>query len=67
MTTLKLRDIQQMNKEEREKKLRELKLELMKSKIGASKIGSSKIKEIKKIIARILTLNKSHKDKLKIN
>ena len=69
MTTQKLREIQQMSKEEREKKLRELKLELMKSKSRASKTGSSKIREIKKIIARILTFNKSEetKDKLKIN
>ncbi len=59
MASLKMKDIQNMNKEDREKKLKELKLELIKSKVGASKTGSSKIKEIKKIIARIHTFNKS--------
>jgi len=61
MASLKSKDIQNMSKEDREKKLKELKLELIKSKVGASKTGSSKIKEIKKIIARILTFNKSVK------
>jgi ribosomal protein L29 len=58
MATLKSKDIQKMSKKEREGKLKELKLELVKSKANASKGGSSRIKEIKKIIARILTLNK---------
>jgi len=58
MATLKSKDIQKMSKKDREKKLKELKLELVKSRANASKGGSSKIKEIKKIIARILTLNK---------
>ena len=57
---MKARDIQKMSKEERKKKLKELKMELIKSKVSASKTGSSKTKEIKKIIARILTLNKKH-------
>ena len=66
MTSLKTKDIENMSKQDREKKLKELKLELIKSKVGASKTGSSKIKEIKKIIARIFTLNKSLvKEKLK--
>jgi ribosomal protein L29 len=54
MATLKAKDIKKMSKEEKEKKLKELKMELIK----ASKTGGSKIREIKKIIARILTLNK---------
>ena len=57
---MKARDIQKMSKEERKKKLKELKMELIKSRVNASKTGSSKTKEIKKIIARILTLNKKH-------
>ena len=61
MASLKSKDIQNMSKEDREKKLKELELELIKSKVGASKTGSSKIKEIKKIIARILTFDKSLK------
>ncbi len=63
MTTLKFKDIQKMSKEEQGKKLKELKLELVKSQASASKTGSSKIKEIKKIIARILTFNTSKKQK----
>ena len=58
MTLLRTKDIQRMSKEERERKIKELKLELIKSKVNASKTGNSKIREIKKIIARILTLNK---------
>ena len=58
MAILKSKDIQRMSKEEREKKIKELKLELVRSKVSASKTGSSRIREIKKIIARILTLNK---------
>jgi len=54
---MKHKDIQKMNHEERMKKMEELKFELIKAKAGAAKTGSSKIKEIKKIIARILTLN----------
>ncbi|MBT96509.1 MAG: 50S ribosomal protein L29 [Candidatus Pacearchaeota archaeon] len=58
MSTLKFKDIQKMEKNERERKMKELRMELVKSKVNTSKSGSSKIKEIKKIIARILTLNK---------
>jgi ribosomal protein L29 len=58
MATLKARDIKNMGKEEREKKLEELKMELIKSKVNKTKTGASKIKEIKKVIARIHTLNK---------
>jgi len=58
MTKLKSKDIQKMTKEEKEKKLKELKMELVKSGAGAAKGGSAKTREIKKIIARIITLNK---------
>ncbi|MCK9596908.1 50S ribosomal protein L29 [Candidatus Pacearchaeota archaeon] len=54
---MKHKDIQKMSHDERMKKMEELKFELVKAKAGAAKTGSSKIKEIKKIIARILTLN----------
>jgi large subunit ribosomal protein L29 len=60
MATLKSKDIKKMTEEEREKKLKELRLELVKSKASASKAGSSKIRQIKRIIARILTLNREH-------
>ena len=58
MSTLKYKDIQKMSKEEKSKKLEELKLELIKSKISASKTGGKKTREIRKIIARMLTLYK---------
>lgn len=57
MATIKFKDIKKMNKEERAKKLEEMKFELVKAKAHASKTGTSKANEIKKIIARILTLN----------
>jgi large subunit ribosomal protein L29 len=60
---MKAKDIQKMNKEERMKKIEELKLELIKAKVSASKAGTSKIKEIKKAIARILTINNQEKIK----
>jgi len=55
---MKSKEIKNMNEKDREKKLKELKVELIKARANASKGGSSKIKEIKKIIARILTFNK---------
>ena len=57
MATLKYKEIEKLSKQEREKKLKELKLELVKSKVNVSKTGSAKVKAIKRIIARILTLN----------
>ena len=42
----------------------ELKLELVKSKVSGSKTGTSKVKQIKKMIARILTLNNSKQEVL---
>lgn len=53
---MKFKELKQMNEKEREEKLKELKLELVKTQSSA-KTGNSKSKEIKKIIARILTLN----------
>ena len=54
---MKSKEIQKLNDEEKQKKLKELKMELVKSKASSSKTGSTKTKEIKKIIARILTSN----------
>ena len=58
MAVLKTKDIKNMNGKEREEKLKELKMELVKN---MAKPGKIKIKEIKKAVARILTLNKSEK------
>jgi ribosomal protein L29 len=49
---MKFEEIKRMNPEEKAKKLKELKLELIKSRVTSTK---SKTREIKKIIARILT------------
>jgi len=57
MSTIKAKEINKMSKEEVEKTMKDLKLELIKSQLNSSK-GSRKSKEIKKIIARILTLKK---------
>ncbi|MDP2628546.1 MAG: 50S ribosomal protein L29 [Nanoarchaeota archaeon] len=56
---MKNKELKQLTKEDREKRLKELKLELIKSKGKASKTGNAKTKEIKKIIARIIMLNKT--------
>lgn len=56
-------ELKNMSEKEREDKLKELKMELIKSKVAGAKTGSSKIKEIKKMIARILTLNKAGENK----
>jgi len=53
-----------LSSQELNKKLKELKLELIKSGASSSKT-STKTREIKKTIARILTINRSNKDLLK--
>ena len=57
MAILKTRDIRDMKDEEKRTKLKELKLELAKSKSKSTQGGSLKIREIKKTIARLLTIN----------
>ena len=61
---MKAKELQKISEEERKKKLKELKLELIKSKVSSSRGGSSRVKEIKKIIARILTLNNGNMPKV---
>lgn len=63
MASLKIKDIRNLSAKDREKKLKELKLELVKSKVNAAKSGNSRSKDIRKIIARILTINTSEKKK----
>lgn len=61
---MKFKELEKMSKQDREKKLKELRLELIKSKTTASKTGKSNTRQIKKIIAKILTLNtKENKSK----
>jgi len=56
---MKYKEIAKLNKEDREKKFKDLKVELIKSKARSAKAGNSSTKQIKKIIARILTFNTS--------
>jgi len=58
---MKFKNIKQMSKENRNDKLKELKLELVKAKSTSAKTANTKAKEIKKIIAKILTLNNQNK------
>ena len=55
---MKTKDLRAMSKEEREKRIEELKMELIKSKINASKTGNSRTREIKRLIAKLITINK---------
>lgn len=56
MAILKSKDIAKMSDKEKEENLKELKLELIKANVAANKSGKIKIKEIRKTIAKILTL-----------
>ncbi len=58
MAVIKYKEIKNMSEKERKEKLKELKFELVKKKVEANKSGKIKNKEIKKAIARILTLKK---------
>lgn len=54
---MKFKELKNMPGEERNKKLQELKMELVKSNVGSEK-STSKTRQIRKMIARILTLQK---------
>ncbi len=56
MAKLKTKDIKSMGKEEKEKKIKELKVELIKTKASSGKGGKTNSKQIRKTIARILTV-----------
>jgi ribosomal protein L29 len=60
---MKTKELKNLSKKDREKKMKELQLELVKSKVSASKTGSSKSREIRKMIAKLITFNKSEADK----
>lgn len=61
MAVLRTKDARAMDKKARAEKLKEMRMELVKAQISSSK-NRAKIKEIKKAIARILTLNASEKN-----
>ncbi len=56
MAILRSKEIAKMSDKEKENKLKELRLELVRANVAANKTGKIKINEIKKTIARILTL-----------
>ena len=62
MVLLKPDEIRKMSKEERQKKLQELRLELLKLRVTLSMGGAienpARIREIRKAIARILTIER---------
>ncbi|MBU2616518.1 MAG: 50S ribosomal protein L29 [Nanoarchaeota archaeon] len=60
---MKIKTLREMSNIDQEKKIKELKLELIKSKINASKTGSLKTKEIKRTIAKLLTISKDNSQK----
>lgn len=60
MSTLKHTDAKKMNQQDRDAKLKELKIELVRSNVTAQK-SNAKHRQIKKSIARLLTLANSTK------
>ena len=65
MPILRVREIREMSPEERRKKLNELRAELMRIKTmikaGGSIENTSRIRELRKAIARILTIENEEK------
>ena len=61
MAILKTNEILKMSQKDRDTKLSELKMELIKNKINVTKGGKLKTRELKKTIARILTINRLNK------
>jgi ribosomal protein L29 len=60
---IKYKEISKMGDEDREKKIKELRMELIKSKAKTSKTGNPR--QIRRLIARILTFNASKSEGLK--
>ena len=69
MAIIKKKEMRKLKEEELNKKLQELKLELAKERanvnIGASASSPGRLREIRKTIARIMTLKNSKGDKRK--
>lgn len=56
MAILRSKEIVKMSQKEKADKLKELRLELVKANVTANKTGKIKIKEIRRTIAKLLTL-----------
>jgi large subunit ribosomal protein L29 len=69
MPFLRIKEIREMNSEQRAERLSELRVELMKlramSKAGGALENPSRIREIRRAIARILTVENAVKNKIK--
>jgi large subunit ribosomal protein L29 len=67
MAILRMKDIRSMNEKDLEEKLRNLRLELAKERaninVGASVSSPGKIREIRRSIARILTVKRERRSK----
>jgi len=61
MAILRTKDIRSMNAQEIEEKMKALKMEIIKANVTAQK-GKAKTKEIKRAIAKILTITKNNKE-----
>ncbi len=57
MVNKKFKEMEKLDSKAREEKLKELRLELIKKSLTANKGNKGKAKEIKKAIARLLTIN----------
>ena len=58
MSILKNKEMKKMSKDEIIEKVKDLKMELIKNKVASSKGGKIKTREIKKTIARLLTIDR---------
>jgi ribosomal protein L29 len=63
MAILKSKEIVKMSENEINEKLKDLKIELIKSRVSANKSG--KVNELKKTIARLLTINRLNNKSVK--
>ena len=61
MSILKNSEIKKMSVKELDEKLRDLRMELIKERVSVLKGGKIKIREIKRIIARLLTFSRLKK------
>jgi len=61
MAILRAKDILKMSEREIEEKIKGLRMELIKNRVNAKKGGKLKIREIKRTIARALTINRLNK------
>jgi len=61
MAIIKTKDLKKMSEKEIEEKIKELKMDLIKNKVEATKGGKVKIREIKRTIARLLTISRLNK------